>query len=137
MTITIDLTPEEEARLQAEARGQGLEASEFLRRLWLGESLIVRDGEGCPTLSGTSVRVSLVVSMHKVQGHTAEEIAEDVFPHLSLHQVQSALRYYERHKGEIEAELEAEQRLIHDLRAKSDQPSREEYLRRLQERQSA
>lgn len=51
--------------------------------------------------------------------------------YLSLEQVQSALRYYERHKQEIGAELEAEQRLIHDLEAKSDQSPREEYLRRV------
>ena len=137
MSITIELQPEQQERITTEAKKQGLSAAEYVRRLTLSESLIAQGSDGTAMLAGTSLRVSLVAAMHREQGHSAQEIAETVFPHLSLDAVQAALDYAQRHRAEIDAELDAERRLVAEMRANSKQNSREELLRRLKERQTA
>ena len=79
-------------------------------------TLIVRNPEirgNRPILSGTGVSVRGIVVRYK-RGLTPEEIA-DSYGHLSLAQVYAALAYYHANQEEIEADLEAEDRLYDQL----------------------
>ncbi len=81
----------------------------------IGE-LIVRKPEirgGRPLLARTGVSVRSIVVRYK-RGLTPEEIA-DSYGHLSLAQVYAALTYYHANREEIEADLEAENRLYDQL----------------------
>ena len=79
-------------------------------------TLIVRNPEirgNRPILAGTGVSVRGIVVRYK-RGLTPEEIA-DSYGHLSLAQVYAALAYYHANQEEIEADLEAEDRLYDQL----------------------
>ncbi len=79
-------------------------------------SLISRRPEirgGRPCIAGTGVSVRRIAQWHKM-GYTPEEIAHN-FGHLSLAQVYAALSYYYANKAEIDADLEAEERLTEEL----------------------
>jgi uncharacterized protein (DUF433 family) len=130
MSITIELTEEEEARLRAEAERTDTDPAEYMRRLWLAKSLIERDEQGRPFLAGTRIRVSLFVECVQTAPYTPAQIVQEVFPHLSLDQVLAALTFYEEHTEEIERERQADRLAIEASRAQANQPSREAYLRR-------
>lgn len=57
-----------------------------------------------PILRGTRVGVDVVVGYYQA-GHTAEEIAQDILPHLSQAQVYAALSYYADHQEQMDAEM--------------------------------
>lgn len=79
-------------------------------------TLIVRNPEirgNRPILAGTGVSVRGIVVRYK-GGLTPEEIA-DSYGHLSMAQVYAALAYYHANQEEIEADLEAEDRLYDQL----------------------
>ncbi len=64
---------------------------------------------GRARIAGTRIAVSHVVAMVK-EGLTVDEILQE-YPHLTREQVEAALRYYEEHREEIDAELEEEERI--------------------------
>ena len=71
-----------------------------------------RGGSGTmfPSVRGTNIRVRTIVTCAKVWNETPEEIAENY--DLSLEQVQDALAFYEAHRAEIDAAIEAEAALV-------------------------
>lgn len=137
MTLTLELTTEEEIRLNRDATKRGLKASEYLRLLWLAQTLVERDTEGCPCVAGTTTRVSQIAIAQEVHGNTPQEIASIAYPHLTLDQVLAALTFYDSHRSEVLADIEADERLFVELRAKSGQSSREELLQRLHQKQAS
>jgi len=71
---------------------------------------------GRPCVAGTGVSVRRIAALHNL-GHIPEEIVAN-FDHLTLAQVHAALAYYYSNKSEIDADLEAEDRLYDELVAK-------------------
>ena len=71
---------------------------------------------GRPCLAGTGMTVHAVAVRH-MQGMTAEQILEQ-FSDLDLARIYAALAYYYANRAQIEAELEAEDRLADELMAK-------------------
>jgi hypothetical protein len=47
---------------------------------------------------------------------TPDAIHEE-YPHVSLAQIYAALSFYHDHKGEVDAQIEAEDRLVDEMRA--------------------
>ncbi|HEY0555143.1 MAG TPA: DUF433 domain-containing protein [Thermoanaerobaculia bacterium] len=76
-------------------------------------TLIARDPDGCPILTGTDASVNAIVIRYK-RGLTPEEIT-DQFGHLSLAQVYAALAYYHANREEIETDLAEEENLYDRL----------------------
>jgi uncharacterized protein (DUF433 family) len=70
------------------------------------------------------VRVNNVVCMYKA-GKTPEESARDEYPDLTLAQVHAALAYYYDHVDEIQAELDADDKMEELI-----EQGRAEYMRR-------
>jgi uncharacterized protein (DUF433 family) len=68
---------------------------------------------GRPCIAGTGVSVRRIAVWHNM-GYAPEEIVSN-FGHLSLAQVHAALTYYYANKAEIDADLEAEERLAEEL----------------------
>ena len=58
-----------------------------------------------PVIKDTRVGVDVIVGYNRA-GYTAEQIATEVLPHLTLAQVYNALSYYHDHIDEIESLLE-------------------------------
>src|SRR5262249_43540068 len=67
------------------------------------------------------IRVSQIVIDYLKHGWSADEIVIH-YPHLKLAEVHSAMAYYFDHQAEINAEIDAEQRLIEASR-KNAQPT--------------
>ena len=83
-------------------------------------SLIDRDPAiraGRPKIAGTGVTVMRVAAWYKM-GLTPEEIATQ-YGHLSLAQVHAALAYYHGHRTEIDADIEADERFVAEMKAKA------------------
>jgi len=78
---------------------------------------------GRPRIAGTRISVARVAVWHHM-GHIPEEIIQD-YTHLSLPQVYAALAYYYANKAEIDADIEAEERLYNEL---AEQQRRERQL---------
>jgi len=79
-------------------------------------TLIVRSPKirgGRPRIAGTGVTVRRIVVWYKL-GLSPEEIADRI-GHLSLAQVHAALAYYHANRGEIEADLAAEESELEKL----------------------
>jgi len=79
-------------------------------------TLIVRSPKirgGRPRIAGTGVTVRRIVVWYKL-GLSPEEIADRI-GHLSLAQVHAALAYYHANRGEIEADLAAEEAEVEKL----------------------
>lgn len=72
---------------------------------------------GQPCIAGTRMRVCTIAIYHN-EGMNAEEILEEVFPHLDLIQIYAALAYYYANKAEIDAGIEAANRLYDKLAAR-------------------
>jgi len=68
---------------------------------------------GRPCIAGTGVTVRRIAVWHNM-GLSPEEIMKN-FGHLSPAQVHAALAYYYANKAEIDADLEAEERLTEEL----------------------
>ena len=65
---------------------------------------------GRARIRGTRIAVSHIVSFIKA-GYTVDEIIREIYPNLTREQVEAALEYYRKHKEEIEAELEEDERI--------------------------
>ena len=66
-------------------------------------------GTPTPVLRGTGVRVQTIVGAARSWALSPDEIASDY--NLSKAQVQEALAFYEAHRGEIDADIAAEESL--------------------------
>lgn len=77
---------------------------------------------GKPHIAGHRIKVQHVAIWHERMGMTPEEIVA-TYPSLSLSAVYAALAYYHSHHAEIDADIEADERFVAKMKAKSD-PSR-------------
>lgn len=71
--------------------------------------------DSVPYIAGTATKVRMVVVNHRAFGWDGTELQEQM-PHLTLGQVYAALSYYYDHQDEIDAEIEAGERLMEELR---------------------
>jgi uncharacterized protein (DUF433 family) len=73
-------------------------------------SLIAKDPQirgGRPVIAGTGVTVKRITAWYQL-GLSPEEIVAEI-PHLTLAQVYAALTYYHANRGEIEADVDADE----------------------------
>ncbi len=93
------------------------------------------DSDRVPILTGTRVKVRLVVSDHVGHGWDAQEIQRQ-YPHLTLGQIHSALAYYYDHKDEMDADIQQREQRAESLEAEMQQrqgpsPTRADLLNKL------
>ena len=86
----------------------------------IGEFIAVKPGfcGGKPHIVGHRIKVQHVAIWHKRMGMTPEEIVA-THPSLSLPAVFAALAYYHGHVAEIEADIEADERFVAEMKAKA------------------
>jgi len=72
---------------------------------------------GKPRIAGHRIRVSDIVVWHDRRGLSPDEIV-DHYPGITLADVHAALAYYYDHRDEIEAEFEAEAKLVAEMQAR-------------------
>ncbi len=65
-------------------------------------------------IDGTRITVHRIATLYR-QGQGPEDIAQ-TYPHLSLGQVYVALAYYHANRGQLEAELAADDALYDELK---------------------
>jgi uncharacterized protein (DUF433 family) len=70
---------------------------------------------GKPRIAGHRIRVQDIVVWHDRMGQSADEIVSD-FPQLSLADVYAALAYYHDHRAEIDSQMEADEKLVEEMR---------------------
>ena len=97
MSLTLELTPEQEQRLKTEAAQRGMEAAAYALTLLTGSRRIPHlrvDAQGIPWIApGRRWRGG----RNYLGGMSAEEIAAE-FPHLTPASVHAALRYYDHQR---------------------------------------
>ncbi|MGI8915833.1 MAG: DUF433 domain-containing protein [Chloroflexota bacterium] len=71
---------------------------------------------GAAVICGTRTPVSTIVAMYPVYGSEVARIV-DALPHLTEDDVRAALAYHQRHRAEIDAESEREERAVAALLA--------------------
>jgi uncharacterized protein (DUF433 family) len=88
------------------------------------EYIAVRPGYcgGKPHVIGHRIKVQHIAVWHERMGMTAEEIVA-TYPSLSLPAVYAALAYYHGHRAEIDADIQADEQLVAEMKAKAG-PSR-------------
>ncbi len=84
----------------------------------LGEYLAIKPGYcgGKPHIAGHRIKVQHVAIWHERMGLTAEEIVL-AHPTITLAAVYAALAYYHAHRAEIDADIEANERFVAQIRA--------------------
>jgi uncharacterized protein (DUF433 family) len=82
------------------------------------EYIAVKPGycSGKPHIAGHRIEVQHVAVWHERMGRTPGEIVA-TYPSLSLAAVYAALSYYHSHRAEIDADIEADERFVAELRA--------------------
>jgi uncharacterized protein (DUF433 family) len=77
-------------------------------------------GHNTPVLRGTGIRVQTIVTCHQDWRMTVDQIAEDY--DIGAAQVRDALAFYEAHRAEIDADIEAEAEMEarHSLNSRKD-----------------
>lgn len=76
---------------------------------------VVLDEQGMPIIAGTTMKVRELVAERLAWGWSPEELLLN-HPYLTLGQIFSALAYYADHQAEIEEAIEADVRLVDQLR---------------------
>lgn len=85
---------------------------------------IVLDAGGVARISGTTMKVSELVTAQTAYGWSPEELHFQ-FPHLSLGQIHSALAYYWDHCEEIDRDIARRRTALdHQQRQTADPPLR-------------
>ena len=86
----------------------------------VGEYIAVRPGYcgGKPHILGHRIKVQHVAVWHERDGMTPEEIVA-TYPTLDLSSVYAALAYYHAHRQEIDADIEADERFVAEMKAKA------------------
>ena len=97
----------------------------------IAEYIAVKPGfcGGKPHVIGHRVKVQHIAVWHERMGKSPEEIVA-TYPSLSLPAVFAALAYYHGHRAEIDADIEADERLVAEMKAKAG-------LSKLQEKRAA
>jgi uncharacterized protein (DUF433 family) len=86
----------------------------------IGEYIAVKPGfcGGKPHIIGHRIKIQHIAVWHERMGMTPSEIVVNN-PGLSLPAVFAALAYYHGHLTEIDADIEADERLVADMKAKA------------------
>jgi uncharacterized protein (DUF433 family) len=86
----------------------------------IGEYIAIKPGHcgGKPHIAGHRIKVQHVAVWHERMGMTAEEIVAS-YPTLTLPAVYAALAYYHSHRAEIDADIEADERFVAEMKAKA------------------
>jgi len=95
----------------------------------LGDFIVKTPGvcSGRPRIAGTRIKVTHVYNWVEQMGMTpAQVIAE--YPHLTMAQVHAALAYYWSHRDEIHTDIENEEILVAELKAKAGPSKLQERL---------
>jgi uncharacterized protein (DUF433 family) len=101
----------------------------------MAPSHIAIGDDGVARVAGTRMKVLHIATERRFRDATPEQVKE-MWPHLSLAQVYSALAYYYDHQAEIDAAMDRADADAERLRAELPPgPTREELERRLRERQ--
>ncbi len=95
----------------------------------IGEYIAVKPGfcGGKPHIIGHRVKVQHIAVWHERMGMTPEEIVV-TYPSLSLPAVFAALAYYHSHRIEIDADIEADERFVAEMKAKAGSSKLQEKL---------
>ena len=95
----------------------------------IGEYIAVRPGfcGGKPHIIGHRIKVQHIAVWHDRMGMTPEEIVA-TYPSLSLPAVYAALAYYHGHRAEIDADIEADERFVAEMKAKAGSSKLQEKL---------
>jgi uncharacterized protein (DUF433 family) len=83
--------------------------------------MIVRTPGTCggqPRIAGTRIKVKHVYIWIEQMGMTPAQVVAE-YPHLNMAQVHAALTYYWTHPEEIQRDIENEDRLVAELKAKA------------------
>ena len=89
------------------------------------------DSDGTIRVGGTRVTLESVIELYK-DGYTAERLGE-AFLSLSLGDIHTVIGYYLRHRDEVEAYLQRQQREADDIRRQVEaMPGNPELRQRLQ-----
>jgi uncharacterized protein (DUF433 family) len=86
----------------------------------IGEYIAVKAGfcGGKPHIVGHRIKVQHVAVWHERRGMTPEEIVA-TYPGLSLPAIFAALAYYHSHRVEIDADIDADERFVDEMKAKA------------------
>jgi uncharacterized protein (DUF433 family) len=86
----------------------------------IGEYIAVKSGYcgGKPHIIGHRIKVQHIAVWHERMGMTPEEIVA-TYPSVSLPAVFAALAYYHGHRAEIDADIEADERFVAEMKAKA------------------
>jgi uncharacterized protein (DUF433 family) len=98
----------------------------------IGEYIVKTPGtcSGEPRIAGTRIKVKHVYTWVEQMGMTPAQVVAS-YPHLTMAQVHAALAYYWSHQDEIHKAIEAEERLVAELKAKSGPSKLQEKLAEL------
>jgi uncharacterized protein (DUF433 family) len=86
----------------------------------IGEYIAVKPGfcGGKPHVIGHRIKVHRIAVWHEQMGMTPEEVVV-TYPGLSLCAVFAALAYYHSHRAGIDADIEADERFVADMKGKA------------------
>jgi uncharacterized protein (DUF433 family) len=73
---------------------------------------------GQPRIAGTRIKVKHVYVWVEQMGMSPTQVVAE-YPHLTMAQVHAALAYYWSHQDEIQQDIEDEQKLVAELKAKA------------------
>jgi uncharacterized protein (DUF433 family) len=93
---------------------------------------IVRTPDTCggrPRIAGSRIQVKDVAIMHERMKMSPEKIVAD-YPHLTLADIHAALAYYHDRRGEMDAEIEADEEWYEGMRAHAPSLLRDKLNRR-------
>ncbi|MEX2558886.1 MAG: DUF433 domain-containing protein, partial [Pirellulales bacterium] len=86
----------------------------------IGEYIAVKPGYcgGKPHIAGHRIKVQHIAVWHERLGMTPEEIIA-TYPSISLPAVYAALAYYHSHRADIDADIEADEQFVEELKKKA------------------
>src|SRR6058998_1727400 len=73
---------------------------------------------GQPRIAGTRIKVKHVYTWVERMGMTPAQVVAE-YPHLTMAQVHAALAYYWSHPDEIQQDIENEEKLVAEIKAKA------------------
>jgi uncharacterized protein (DUF433 family) len=85
---------------------------------------------GKPHIAGHRIKVQHVAVWHERMGMTPAEIVA-TYPSLTLPAVYAALAYYHSHRAEIDADIEADERFVAEMKQKAGPSKLQERLAEL------
>src|SRR4029077_158790 len=88
--------------------------------LSLADYIVTTPGvcSGQPRIAGTRIKVQHIYGWVERKGMTPAQVVAE-YPHLTMAQVHAALAYYWSHQGEIHQDIENEDKLVAELKAKA------------------